>query len=96
MTTVHAGFAPRAWVEAAVRDALAATLGRNASEIAADADLERDLGLDSMAMIQVNIAIEERLGVAVEAGESPELAVRTVDDLVAFVIERAAPRGGRS
>ena len=76
-------------VVAAVRTALARVRNLSPNEIRLDSDLEVDLGLDSMALIEVNIAIEEQLGTAVPAGETPELAVRTVADLVDFVLERA-------
>jgi acyl carrier protein len=76
-------------VVAAVRTALARTRNRPLDEIRLETDLEADLGLDSMALIEVNIAIEEQLGVPVPAGETPELVVRTVADLAAFVLERA-------
>jgi acyl carrier protein len=76
----------------AVRAALARTQDLSPHEIRLDADLEADLGLDSMALIEVNIAIEERLGVPVPAGETPEAAVRTVADLVAFVEARTGER----
>ena len=75
-------------VERAVRSALARILNRPATSISLDSDLEADLELSSMALIQVNIAIEEQLRVAVPAGESPESAVRTVGDLVDFVSAR--------
>jgi acyl carrier protein len=75
-------------VEQAVRTALARILNRPATSISLDSDLEADLELSSMALIQVNIAIEEQLRVAVPAGESPESAVRTVRDLVDFVSAR--------
>lgn len=76
-------------VARAVRCALAKVLARPLEEIRPESALEADLGLDSMALIEVNIAIEEQLRVAVPAGETPELAVRTVDDLIGFVRERA-------
>jgi acyl carrier protein len=76
-------------VAQAVRAALARTLRRPLEDIQPGCDLESDLGLDSMALIEVNIAIEELLRVPVPAGETPELAVRTVDDLVSFVLDRA-------
>jgi acyl carrier protein len=83
-------------VASAVRTALARTLRRPLDDIRPDSGLEDDLGLDSMALIEVNIAIEEQLRVPVPAGESPELAVRTVDDLIAFVLERAGQEVGPS
>jgi acyl carrier protein len=75
-------------VASAVRAALARTLRRPPAEIRMETLLEDDLGLDSMALIEVNIAIEEQLRVAIPAGESPETALRTVGDLVRFVRER--------
>jgi acyl carrier protein len=80
---------PRDEVARAVRVALARTLGRSLEDVQPGSDLEADLGLDSMALIEVNIAIEELLRVPVPAGETPELAVRTVEDLVEFVAARA-------
>ena len=83
-------------VERAVRTALARVLNLPETSISLDSELEADLELDSMALIQVNIAIEEQLRVAVPAGETPETAVVTVRDLVDFVAGRlrgqAVPR----
>jgi acyl carrier protein len=80
----------QAEVTLAVRTALAKTLQRPLEDIRPEADLEADLGLDSMSLIEVNIAIEEQLAIAVPAGETPELAVRTVDDFIGFVRARLA------
>lgn len=85
---IEAADISREAVEQAVRAALARILDRPETSIFLDSELEADLELDSMALIQVNIAIEEQLRVAVPAGESPESAVRTVRDLVDFVCGR--------
>lgn len=86
----------RAKVALAVRTALAKTLQRPLEDIRPESDLEADLGLDSMSLIEVNIAIEEQLRIAVPAGETPETAVRSVDDLIGFVRERIAGERGSS
>jgi acyl carrier protein len=70
-------------IEAAVRAALARTLRLPIEEIQPESDLEI-LGLDSMALIHVNIALEERYGVEVAAYDAPEAGIRTVSELVAF------------
>jgi acyl carrier protein len=73
----------------AVRAALAKTLRLPESEITPDSDLEA-IGLDSMAMIHVNVAIEEHYGVAVAAYDAPEAGIRTVADLAAFAAQQIA------
>jgi acyl carrier protein len=93
-TTCAATTPAREEVARAVRAALARTLKRPPEEIRPECDLESDLGLDSMALIEVNIAIEEQLRVAVPAGETPEQAVRTVEDLIGFVLARAGREEG--
>ena len=79
-------------VELAVRTALADALERPVDEILPQNDLENDLGLDSMGLIQVNVAIEEQFQIPILDGESPEFALHTVEDLTAFVAEKAETR----
>ena len=79
-------------VELAVRTALADALERPVDEILPQNDLENDLGLDSLGLIQVNVAIEEQFHVPILDGESPEFALHTVEDLTAFVAEKAETR----
>lgn len=76
-------------VERVVHTALADVLERSVDEISPDSDLVKDLGLDSLGLIQVNIAIEEQLNAPILGGESPEFALNTVSDLTAFVAGRA-------
>jgi len=79
-------------VELAVRTALADALERPVDEILPQNDLENDLGLDSMGLIQVNVAIEEQFQIPILDGGSPEFALHTVEDLTAFVAEKAETR----
>ena len=71
---------------------LADALERPVDEILPQNDLENDLGLDSMGLIQVNVAIEEQFQIPILDGESPEFALHTVEDLTAFVAEKAETR----
>jgi acyl carrier protein len=76
-------------VELAVRTALADALERPVDEILPQNDLENDLGLDSLGLIKVNVAIEEQFQIPILDGESPEFALHTVEDLTTFVAEKA-------
>jgi acyl carrier protein len=81
--------AAREDVELAVRTALADALERPVDEILPQSDLENDLGLDSLGLIQVNVAIEEQFHIPILDGESPEFALHTVEDLTTFVADKA-------
>jgi acyl carrier protein len=86
----HNGFAgPRPDVIATVMAILGEKLGRPAEEINPDDTLESRLGIDSMTMIEINIALEERLHVTMPDFTEPrEIGVRKVKDLAAFVAAR--------
>ena len=75
-------------IERLVVDALARILRIPAEEVRPDRELQADLGLDSMSMIHVNIALEEQLGTALAGYEVPEDQLRTVKDLVRYVTVR--------
>ena len=81
--------AAREDVELAVRTALADALERPVDEILPQSDLENDLGLDSLGLIQVNVAMEEQFHIPILDGESPEFALHTVEDLTTFVAGKA-------
>jgi acyl carrier protein len=75
-------------VEAAVVEAIAQCKRLEPSFVRRDALLEAELNVDSLAMIEIAIELEERLGYrAPDAGLVQELGLRTVGDLIA-VIER--------
>jgi acyl carrier protein len=74
-------------IDAGVRAALSRTLRIPADEIRTESDLE-SIGLDSMAMIHVNISLEEKYGVTVAAYDAPDAGLRTVADLVHFAAKQ--------
>ena len=76
----------RAEIEQTVVAALARTLRINEGEIHPESNLENELGLDSLGMINVNIALEERFQIALPAcEEGPAMAIKTVRDMTDFV-----------
>jgi acyl carrier protein len=80
-------------VARAVRATVAEKLQRAVSEVPWDADLESELGVDSLVMIEINVLLEERFHFAMPEVTAPsELQVRTVRDLAAFVAARLAER----
>jgi acyl carrier protein len=78
----------RAEVEQAVIWAVTRAVRLPPEQIHLGSRLEEDLGLDSMALIHVNIGIEEQLGSALSICDAPEQPLETVQALVDFV-ERA-------
>jgi acyl carrier protein len=75
-------------IEQAVVTALSRTLHLPAERVRPSSRLYEDLGLDSMAMIHVNVSVEEHLRCALSVGEAPEDELRTVQDVVDFVALR--------
>lgn len=69
-----------------VRAIIAGTLKRPLEQVPLTARLENGLGIDSMAMIEINIALEERFRFAMPDMASPaEANLNTVEDLARFV-----------
>ncbi len=77
-----------------VRAIVAGALQRPVEEVPLAARLESGLGIDSMAMIEINVALEEHFHFAMPDMASPKEAnVDTVEDLVKLVsaqLEKAA------
>ena len=67
----------------AVKQVLVDELKLDASVVRPDADLRRDLGLDSLDVTTVAMALEERLGV--EVADDSMQDVETVADAVALL-----------
>jgi acyl carrier protein len=80
----HNGLSREA-VAAAVTGALSRVVSRPIEDIRPESQLDEDLGLDSLAMIHVSIAIEEALHVAVPVPNAREGTFVTVGDLITFV-----------
>jgi acyl carrier protein len=74
-----------------VRTVLAEKFHRPLEKITSETQLEEELGMDSLTMIEVNIALEERLPLSMPDMAAPsDINVRTVRDLAAFLAARLA------
>jgi acyl carrier protein len=80
-------------VTATVRAILARYSGHSLDDIPLTARLEYDLDLDSFAMIEITVALEERWRISMGNVADPrELNLVTVSDLVAYVNSQLAAR----
>jgi acyl carrier protein len=67
-----------------VRDVIAAQARRPSESLGPETGLARELGLDSLSMIEINVTLEEQLGVRlIDFANVPELV--TLADVVHFV-----------
>ncbi|MBN1206249.1 MAG: acyl carrier protein [Myxococcaceae bacterium] len=79
-----------------VRNIIADALKRPVEQVPLTASLESGLGIDSLAMIEINIALEERFRFAMPDMASPaEANLKTVEDLSRFVAQQLAHQKGR-
>lgn len=62
---------------------IADQLGLNASDITAESDIIKDLGADSLDVVQMLMGLEEEFGITVSEDEANGL--KTVGDIVALV-----------
>lgn len=86
---------PAADVCHAIQTVLADRLHRPVDEITPRADLEKDLNVDSLSMIQVNIALEEQFQITMpEFVEWDGSDLRTVSDLAELVKAQIEKRSG--
>ena len=70
-------------------DIIAASRPKLAGKIKLDTQLTPELGIDSLAMIETVIAIEDRFGIVMpDFEEVDEERLLTVDNLVDMVMER--------
>jgi acyl carrier protein len=74
-------------IDLLVRDVLVETLGVDAEKVDLDADLEHDLGLDSLDRVDLLTALEEHTG---PVSEEELVSIKTVGDAVALVTQRMA------
>jgi acyl carrier protein len=81
----HTARPAREDVGLAVRAAIAGFLERPIDEILPESDLEKDLGLDSLGIIETSLSIEERFHIPVLGLGSPKFTFNTVNDLIVFV-----------
>ncbi|HEY1695529.1 MAG TPA: acyl carrier protein [Polyangiaceae bacterium] len=80
-------------VPSRVRQIVADTLQRPVGQIPIDAKLESGLGIDSMAMIDIGVSIEEEFEIALPPDLAERVRVETVGDLVRVVEGQLTARG---
>lgn len=74
-------------IEAEVRSAVAEALRLAPADVRPDQQLDADLGVDSLGMIQIRVALEESLGVRApdDLDDPGSRGIRTVGELIALV-----------
>ena len=74
-------------IDAEVRGAVAEALEIAQADVRADQQLDADLGVDSLGMIQIRVALEESLGVRApdDLDDPGSRGIRTVGELIALV-----------
>lgn len=71
-----------------VRDIIVDTLSCEMDEVTMEADLSEDLGADSLDAVELNIALEEQLGLSIADEDRPNL--KTVGDIVRYLEAKEA------
>lgn len=66
-----------------VRDVIVETLACESDQVTMEASLADDLGADSLASVELVMALEEATGVAIDDAELPNL--KTVGDIVKYL-----------
>ena len=71
-----------------VRDIIVETLSCEADEVTMEASLTEDLGADSLDAVELNIALEEQLGISIADEDRPNM--KTVGDIVRYLEDKEA------
>ena len=71
-----------------VRDIIVETLGCEADQVTPEASLADDLGADSLASVELVMALEEATGISIEDSALAEM--KTVADVVKFIESQTA------
>ena len=66
-----------------VRDVIVETLGCDAEQVTLEATLAEDLGADSLASVELVMALEEAAGIAIDDGDVASL--KTVGDIMNYL-----------
>ena len=66
-----------------VRDIIVETLGCDAEQLTMEASLADDLGADSLASVELVMALEEATGISIEDGALAEM--KTVGDVMNYL-----------
>ena len=70
-----------------VRDVIATSLGADAGQITPETVIAEDLGADSLAMVELVMALEDEFGISVPEEDAKE--IKTVGDVVKMVDSKA-------
>ncbi len=71
-----------------VREIIVDTLSCDLDQVTMEADLSEDLGADSLDAVELNIALEEQLGLSIADEDRPNL--KTVGDIVRYLEAKEA------
>lgn len=71
-----------------VRDIIVDTLSCELEDVTMEANLTEDLGADSLDAVELNIALEEQLGMSIADEDRPNL--KTVGDIVRYLESKEA------
>ncbi len=66
-----------------LRNLIAETLGCDAEKVTPEATLTSDLEADSLAVVELTMALEEATGITIEDADLPNL--KTVGDVAAYL-----------
>lgn len=66
-----------------VRDVIVETVGCEAAAVTSEARLNEDLGADSLAAMELIMALEEKLDIEIDDAELDQF--KTVNDLVSYL-----------
>ena len=66
-----------------VRNVIAETLGCDVEQVTLEAKLAEDLGADSLASVELTMALEEAFGVAIDDEALPNM--KTVGDIMDYL-----------
>ena len=66
-----------------VRNVIAETLGCDVEQVTLEAKLAEDLGADSLASVELTMALEEATGVAIDDEALPDM--KTVGDIMDYL-----------
>lgn len=66
-----------------VRNVIAETLGCNVEAVTMEAKLQEDLGADSLAAMELMMALEEAAGISIDDDAMPKM--KTVSDIMDYL-----------
>ena len=69
-----------------VRDIIVETLGCDAEQVTMDASLADDLGADSLASVELVMALEEEFGIEIPSEDLEKIV--TVNDIIGYLKEK--------